>query len=92
MSQPSSLDCMHVCVHILRTRYLKPLGRHSALKGITFLSFFVYKYIADTAFIFVSCLDTAVGFVSALDTRTCHVTAHMTMSHDCSICSHDHVT
>ncbi len=47
-----------------RTRFIRALGRHSALKGITFLSLFVYKYIADTAFIFISCVLTDAGLVS----------------------------
>ena len=45
-------------------KYLKGFARHSALKGITTLSLFVYKYVADTSFIFLSCVTTDLGFVS----------------------------
>lgn len=47
----------------LRSRKIRMLGNHSALKGITFLSLFIYKYVADTSFIFISCLETDRGLV-----------------------------
>ena len=55
-SLPSSLT---------RSHYIKQFGNHSALKGITTLTLFVYKYVADTSFVFLSCVDTDFGFVSA---------------------------
>ena len=57
------LLCDHV---IFRARCIRAFGSHSALKGITFLSLFIYKYIADTAFVFVSCIETDIGLVSEL--------------------------
>lgn len=48
----------------LSAQWINALGKHSALKALTFISLFVYKYVADTAFIFVSCLPTDLGFVS----------------------------
>ena len=44
-------------------RFSKRLSNRSSLKGITFLSLFIYKYIADTAFIFISCNQTEFGLV-----------------------------
>ena len=52
---------------ICSARRIKLLSNHSALKGITFLSIFVYKYIADTSFILISCSTyEEYGFVSAI--------------------------
>ena len=48
-----------------RARWLRPLGEHSALRGIGFMGLFIYKYIADTSFVMISCVD-AGGFVSTL--------------------------
>lgn len=56
--------CEHVYIHTHRARFIKPLGNRSALKGITFLFLFIYKYIADTSFILISCNNTSFGLVS----------------------------
>ena len=37
--------------------------KHAALRGMGFMGLFVYKYIADTSFVMISCVD-AGGFVS----------------------------
>lgn len=52
------------CFSLPSARFIRPLSNRSALKGITFLSIFVYKYLADTSFIFISCLSTSFGLVS----------------------------
>ena len=52
--------------HAHSAQFIGALGKHSALKAITFISLFVYKYVADTAFVFISCLPTdKLGFVSS---------------------------
>ena len=50
--------------HTISAKFSERLSNRSALKGITFLSLFVYKYAADTSFIFLSCTDTDYGLVS----------------------------
>ncbi|CAI8015362.1 hypothetical protein GBAR_LOCUS9518, partial [Geodia barretti] len=52
-----------VASYIFSARFSKHLSNRSSLKGITFLSLFIYKYIADTAFIFISCNQTEFGLV-----------------------------
>jgi len=58
--QGSNLDCVFL---LFRARRLRYLAEHSALRGIGFMGLFVYKYIADTSFVMISCVD-AGGFVS----------------------------
>ena len=60
-------DCKLLITHSLSNsaRFSKKLSNRSSLKGITFLSLFIYKYIADTAFIFISCNETEFGLVSS---------------------------
>ena len=52
-----------------RARCLKILSNRTSLGGISLLLLFVYKYIADTSFILVSCVAT--GDVSALCVCVC---------------------
>ena len=54
----------HVLYYVYRVRFIKRLSNRSALKGITFLFLFIYKYIADTSFILISCNNTRFGLVS----------------------------
>ncbi|CAI8015363.1 hypothetical protein GBAR_LOCUS9518 [Geodia barretti] len=56
-----------VASYIFSARFSKHLSNRSSLKGITFLSLFIYKYIADTAFIFISCNQTEFGLVFQYD-------------------------
>jgi hypothetical protein len=56
-----------VASYVISARFSKRLSNRSALKGITFLSLFVYKYVADTAFIFISCNQTDFGLVFQYD-------------------------
>ena len=48
---------------LFRARRSRHLAEHSALRGMGFMGLFVYKYIADTCFVMISCVD-AGGFVS----------------------------
>ncbi len=63
-----SSDLVIVDYHMhCSARYNAVLGTHSALRGITFLSIFVYKYIADTSFTLISCSSyDDYGFVSII--------------------------
>ena len=54
---------IYIYIYMCRTRFIRVLGSRSGLKGITFLSLIVYKYLADTAFIFISCINTDLGLV-----------------------------
>ena len=58
----SDLDSLFL---LFRARRLRYLGEHGALRGIGFMGLFIYKYIADTSFVMISCVD-AGGFVSLL--------------------------
>lgn len=61
------LALLTVSGYAISARYVRALSNRSALKGITFLSLFIYKYIADTSFIFISCLATNFGLVFQYD-------------------------
>ena len=63
VAQNNTNDYFIFVVHF-SARFIKKLAHHSALKGITTLSIFFYKYIADTSFVFLSCVKTHHGFVS----------------------------
>ena len=56
-------DILVVYFLLFRARRSHYLGEHSALRGIGFMGLFIYKYIADTSFVMISCVD-AGGFVS----------------------------
>ncbi|XP_019851702.1 PREDICTED: uncharacterized protein LOC109581757 [Amphimedon queenslandica] len=47
---------------VLGAHFVKRFAHHSAIKGITCLSYFIYKYLADTSFVFLSCAQTPIGF------------------------------
>lgn len=49
---------------ICSARSFKMLSERSSLNGITLLSLLIYKYIADTSFILISCSSTSTGWVS----------------------------
>ena len=75
-SKRSSKGCVFL---LFRARRLRHFAEHSALRGIGFMGLFVYKYIADTSFVMISCVD-AGGFVSlfCLNEQLCCV------GHECT--------
>ncbi|KAL5515915.1 hypothetical protein EMCRGX_G001160 [Ephydatia muelleri] len=66
------LVMISIATYVLAARCIKFFSDRSALKGITFLSLFVYKYIADASFLLISCQNTQYGFVFQYDgTQRC---------------------
>ena len=56
-----------IAAYTAAARCVQFFSNRSALKGITFLSLFVYKYIADASFLLISCQSTDIGFVYQYD-------------------------
>jgi hypothetical protein len=56
-----------VQIFVIGARFIKSFAHHSAIKGIATLQYWFYKYLADTAFIFLSCTHTPIGFLFQYD-------------------------
>ena len=77
-SNVSSYSCLTLwgcCVSLCSARFVcvKTLSNRPSIHGIVLLSLFVYKYVADTAFILISCRklpyqDDNSTYVSQLST------------------------
>ena len=46
------------------TKYISAVSSRGVTHGLSLLGVFIYKYLADTSFVTVSCRTSAQGFVS----------------------------
>ena len=62
------VECIHVpsASILFSARRLSCLGNRTSLGGIALLLLFIYKYVADTSFVLISCVATSDGVSRSL--------------------------
>ena len=64
MSRSFNKSAVRLLSSVHSAKYVSAVSSRGVTHGLSLLGVFIYKYIADTSFVTVSCRSSAQGFVS----------------------------